>query len=208
MADHVPVVVVPTVTKLDQSARGAVVIGGSHAAIFTTYLTVAAGAHAAIQHDACIGREQAGISGLGWAEQFGFAMAAVAGESARIGDGQDMRRRGVISAANRFAHAAGVRPGMRCEDAAAILQTAPPPTAAASPLSETRSIVAEGGKEIVVVELGGAGTARRSWPDRRHGLARRRSFRRVCGGDRYAARPFQRRRFRARQSRNLVIRHP
>ena len=134
MADHVPIIVVPTVTKLEQTARGAVVIGGSHAAIFTTYLTVAAGARAAIQHDACIGREQAGISGLGWAEQFGFAMAAVSGESARIGDGEDMRSRGLISAVNRFAYAAGVRPGMRCEDAAAILQTAPSPTAAASPL--------------------------------------------------------------------------
>lgn len=75
--EQVKVLAVPTFTKLGPDTPGSVVVGGSHAAIFTTYLTLRAGARAAIQHDAALGLDQAGIRGLVWAEQFGFAVAAV-----------------------------------------------------------------------------------------------------------------------------------
>ena len=42
---------------------------------------------AAIHHDAGIGRDEAGVGGLAYAEKLGMAMAAVATGSARIGDG-------------------------------------------------------------------------------------------------------------------------
>lgn len=137
--ERVRVVTVPTVTQLGPETKGAVVIGGSHAAVFTTYLTVKAGALAAIQHDAGIGWEAAGVGGLQWSEQFGFAMAAVAASSARIGDGDDMLRRGIISRANRFAEQCGVAAGMPCTEAADLLCEATPPSGSPDAITETRA---------------------------------------------------------------------
>ena len=52
------------------------------------------GCRAAIHHDAGIGKDEAGVGGLAYAEKLGMAMAAVATASARIGDGADMLARG------------------------------------------------------------------------------------------------------------------
>ncbi|WP_048439182.1 hypothetical protein [Caenimonas sp. SL110] len=137
--ENVKVLAVPTVTKLGPETAGSVVIGGSHAAIYTTYLTLKAGARAAIQHDAAMGLDQAGIAGLAWAEQFGFAMAAVDGRSARIGDGADMLQRGIISAVNRYAAACKVEVGMSCNEVAHLLRAAAEPATRPAPMLETRS---------------------------------------------------------------------
>jgi hypothetical protein len=149
----VKVLAVPTVTKLGPETVGSVVVGGSHAAIYTTYLTLKAGARAAIQHDASFGRDQAGIAGLAWAEQFGFAIAAVDARTARIGEGADMLQRGVISAVNRHAAACKVQPGMSCRQAADLLRTAPLPSAPPSTLeTRTEEPVPGTGRTIVMVD--------------------------------------------------------
>lgn len=160
--ENVKVLAVPTVTKLGPETAGAVVVGGSHAAIFTTYLTVKAGARAAIQHDAAIGRDRAGIGGLAWAEQFGFAMAAVDARSARIGDGADMLQRGVISAVNRHAAACKVQPGMSCREAADLLRLAAAPHASPPAILETRSGEALPGTGRVIVMVDSIALARES----------------------------------------------
>ena len=152
--EKVKVLAVPTVTKLGPETQGAVVVGGSHAAIYTTYLTLRAGARAAIQHDAAMGRDQAGIRGLGWAEQFGFAIAAVDARTARIGDGADMLERGIISAVNRPAAACKVRPGMSCREAADLLRAAAGPHAPAPDTMESRieEVLPGTGRVIVMVD--------------------------------------------------------
>jgi hypothetical protein len=152
--DEVKILAVPTVTKLGPDTVGSVLVGGSHGAIFTTYLALKSGARAAILHDASLGRGQAGIAGLPWAEPFGFAMAAVQARSARIGDGADMLRRGVISAVNAHAAACKVAPGMSCEEAAQLLRAAPAPTSLPQPMLETRSetTVAGAARPIVMVD--------------------------------------------------------
>lgn len=150
MSEETPIFAVPTVTKLGPETKGSVIIGGSHAAVFTTYLTVRAGARAAIQHDGAIGLHAAGVSGLVWAEEFGFAMATVAAQSARIGDGDDMLQRGVISRANQFARQLGVVPGMSCIEAAERLRAAPLPHSAPEALQETRTEIELGGRDSVV----------------------------------------------------------
>jgi hypothetical protein len=137
----VPVVVVPSVTKLPSVTNGAVVVGGSHAAVYAAYLSVKAGARAAIQHDAGIGRDEAGIGGLAWAERHGMAMAAVATASARIGDGADMLGRGIISRVNALARACGVAPGQPVADAVELLKAAQWPHAKAEELAEGRALV-------------------------------------------------------------------
>lgn len=85
----VRVFVVDGVAKLPPEANGAVVVGGSNAATYAAYYSAKSGVRAAIHHDCGIGRDDAGVRGLSWAEQHGMAMAAVATDSARVGDGAD-----------------------------------------------------------------------------------------------------------------------
>ena len=134
----VAVIVVPSVTKLPAEANGAVVVGGSHGAVYAAYLSAKAGARAAIHNDAGIGRDEAGVSGLEWADRHGMAMAAVLSASARIGDGEDMMRRGVISRANARATACGVKEGQPVSAAVDCLKSAAWPHDKPSPVSEGR----------------------------------------------------------------------
>ena len=153
---------VPTVTKLGPETAGAVVVGGSHAAIYTAYLTLRAGARAAIQHDASFGRDQAGIAGMKWAEQFGFAMAAVDAPPARIGAGAAMLARGVISAVNVHGAACGVQPGMSCREAADRLGTAAAPHSSPPDALETRAEEALPGASRPIVMVDSIALARPS----------------------------------------------
>ena len=136
----VAVIAVPSVTKLPPQAEGAVVVGGSHGAVYAAYLSAKAGARAAIHNDAGVGRDEAGVSGLSWAEAHGMAMAAVLSGSARIGDGEDMLRRGIIGRANGLAAACGVTPGQSTAEAAELLKAAPWPHAKPADLTEGRSM--------------------------------------------------------------------
>jgi len=137
----VTVLVFDSVVKLPPEADGAVVIGGSHAASYAAYMSAKYGCRAAIHHDAGIGKDEAGVSGLAYADKLGMAMAAVATASARIGDGQDLYTRGIISRANALAAACGVEPGMSCKEAAGLLKKADWPHAAPPHKGEDRHIV-------------------------------------------------------------------
>src|SRR4051794_36498950 len=136
----VSILAVPSVTKLPPTADGAVLVGGSHGAVYAAYLSAKAGARAAIHNDAGIGRDEAGVSGLAWAQAQGMAMAAVHAGSARIGDGADMLRRGVISRANPLAADCGVQIGQAAAEAAERLKMAPWPHPLPSLLAEGRSL--------------------------------------------------------------------
>jgi uncharacterized protein YunC (DUF1805 family) len=138
---NVTVLIFDSVAKLPSEANGAVVIGGSHAAVYAAYMSAKYGCRAAIHHDAGIGKDEAGIGGLDYAQKLGMAMAAVATASARIGDGQDLYKRGVISRTNAVAAACGVTAGMSCTEAAELLKTAPWPHTPPPDKGETRYVV-------------------------------------------------------------------
>ncbi len=138
---NVTVLVYDSVVKLPPEADGAVVIGGSHGAAYAAYMSAKFGCRAAIHHDAGIGKDEAGVGGLAYADRLGMAMAAVATSSARIGDGQDMYARGVISRANKLAEQCGVRAGMSCREAAELLKTAAWPHTMPPVMGETRHLV-------------------------------------------------------------------
>lgn len=138
---NVTVLIHDSVIKLPPEAQGAVVIGGSHGAVYAAYMSAKSGCRAAIHHDAGIGKDDAGVGGLAYAEGLGMAMAAVATASARIGDGQDMYGRGVISRANGLAGQCGVRAGMSCQEAAELLKEAPWPHTMPPAMGETRHMV-------------------------------------------------------------------
>jgi hypothetical protein len=135
---NVTVLVYDSVIKLPPESEGAVVIGGSHAAVYAAYMSAKFGCRAAIHHDAGIGKDEAGVSGLAFSDSIGMAMAAVSTGSARIGDGQDLYGRGIISRVNARASACGVVQGMSCRQAAELLKVAPWPHTPPPPKGEDR----------------------------------------------------------------------
>ena len=114
-------------TELGATARGAVLVAGSHAGRIAAAYASKAGVHAVILNDAAVGKDGAGISGLAALADLGMAAAAVSHETARIGDGADTLARGVVSHANAVAAACGVVPGMTAREAAGLLGQAPAP---------------------------------------------------------------------------------
>ena len=138
---NVPVLILDSVTRLPPEADGAVVVGGSHAATYAAYLSAKGGIRAAIHHDAGIGLDAAGVSGLAYADALGMAMVALATTSWRIGDGKDQFERGIVSHANGHATACGVLAGMSCTEAVERLKGAPWPHRPPPPKAESRHIV-------------------------------------------------------------------
>lgn len=95
-----------------------VVVGGSHGAPCATQLVLDARPRGVICHDAGIGLGEGGVAGLKLLDAYRIPGAAVAGLSARISDGLDMYREGVISRVNQAAARLGVEAGMPCAQAA------------------------------------------------------------------------------------------
>lgn len=141
MTSAISVLLLDSVTKLPHEADGAVVVGGSHGAVYAAHLSAKAGVRAAIHHDAGIGLDEAGVSGLPYAEALGMAMVTLATESCRIGDAQDQYSRGIVSRANAQAAACGVAAGMSCRDAVERLKAAAWPHRMPPPKQEDRYMV-------------------------------------------------------------------
>lgn len=126
----VPVLLSDSVTVFDAAdAAGAIIVSGSHGGTSAIGYVVRVGARGVLVNDAGVGKEEAGIAGLACADAAGLAVAAVAHDSARIGDAQDTLDHGRVSHVNRVAAAAGVRPDMDAPSAIAALTTAEPPPA-------------------------------------------------------------------------------
>ncbi|WP_291297389.1 hypothetical protein [Elioraea sp.] len=143
MNHRAAVIVRDSVTELDASARGAVVLAASHGGRYAAWCAAKAGVGAVILSDAGIGRNRAGVAGLGALAALGVPAATVDIWSARIGDGADCLSRGVLSTINPPAEALGIRIGMRAADALGMLASAglqPSPTPAA--LAESRQVIA------------------------------------------------------------------
>jgi len=141
------IVAADSVTHLEDVC-GKVLVAGFHGGIIAAYLGAKAGAHALVLNDAGLGLDRAGIAGLAWLEGIGMAAVAVDCMSARIGNGEDMLARGIVTHANIYAAWCGVLAGQSCGDAAARLRNAKPPHSAPPPYSEGRWRVAEGPPEV------------------------------------------------------------
>ena len=128
-------IICDSVTTLKAESRNAAVLSGSHGGTYAAFLAAEAGVRAIILNDAGVGWENAGIAGLALLEGIGTPAATVSYLSARIGDGEDMRRRGIISHANPCALGLGVEAGMRAIEALGLLDAR---AAAASVKLESR----------------------------------------------------------------------
>ena len=112
-----------------------VVLGGSYAGASTISTVLPTGAKAIIAHDAGIGKAQAGISGLALCDKLGIPMAAVAGRTASLSNGNSLLG-GIISSVNEAAQRLGVRAGQSTRQAAELLLQAKP----GRPITETVGI--------------------------------------------------------------------
>ena len=148
MASSVPIEVVDTVTKLGPEHAGCVLVGASHGGHYAGYLAAKAGVRAVILSDAGIGKDNAGIASLADLDGLGLAAATVAHDSARIGDGTDLLRRGRISHVNRAAAALGCAAGMSTRDCAERLRAAPLPTGRPAPYAEGRVLLRDGAVKV------------------------------------------------------------
>jgi hypothetical protein len=135
------VLALDTATKFDERHRDAVVVCGSHGGVYPGYLAARAGLRAVLLNDAGVGRDRAGLGCLAYCDGLGMAAATVAHDSARIGDGADMRARGRISHVNVVAAALGCAPGQSVAAALAALRRAPAGQGTPPPYREGREVV-------------------------------------------------------------------
>ena len=115
------ILVVDSATQLDASARNAVVVCGSHGALYPSWLAAHARVRAVVFNDAGIGRHSAGIAGVTWLGNFGIAACAVDYRTARIADGRHMLDNGVVTTVNEVAALHGCLPGHTCKQVAKCL---------------------------------------------------------------------------------------
>ena len=119
-----PIVIADSITRVGPNAAGSVIVNGSHGGVYAAFLAVKLAAAAVIFNDAGVGHDRAGIGGLDYLQELGIAAATVGHATARIGDGADMIRSGIITHANELAASFGVKPSQPCRDAAVSLQQA------------------------------------------------------------------------------------
>ena len=112
------IVLTDTISYLNESHRGSVVVGGSHCAETTYVFVKDLGLKGIFLNDAGKGKDSQGISGLPVYDRAGIAAAAVDSMTAIIGDARDAWESGLISAVNNLAATAGVQNGMRVQEAA------------------------------------------------------------------------------------------
>ena len=145
------IIVAATLVALPPAARGAVLLTGSHGGRYAGSVALSAGVRAAVFHDAGLGLDEAGVASLPMFDDLGVPAAAVGHETARVGDARDMLARGRLTRVNAAARALGVRPGMACADALAMLETAADPSYDPPRADEARSTLPLPGASRAVV---------------------------------------------------------
>ena len=142
------IVVLDSITKLAPSHAYSVAIAASHGGLYPAMLASKARLRGVIFSDAGVGLDAAGIGGLGLLDNAGLAAAAVDYRSARIGDGADLYRRGIVSHVNEPAARLGCRPGdpvSYCAERMKSADPSPPPFAA---VTEGRLLFRTGAPQI------------------------------------------------------------
>lgn len=152
---HGDVRVCDSVTRMGPDVRGRVAIAASHGGVFAVHLALSEGVVGLVVCDAGVGLERAGIGGLDHAQSLGVPCAAIHHRSARIGDGVDCARRGLVSFANARAVALGVRVGMPAIDAARCMSAVPLQTVDPGPSpGEARKVLpgGQGHRSVVLID--------------------------------------------------------
>src|SRR5690606_41623006 len=101
----IPVLLADSITEVRPADAGSIVISGSHGGSSATAYAVPVVLKGCFFNDAGIGKESAGIAGLG---PLRCPAAAYSHDTARIGDAADGRQHGGISAAHDLPRHAGL----------------------------------------------------------------------------------------------------
>lgn len=104
-------VLIDSVTEVEERHAGRVVATGSHGGVSSARYALGVAARLYVFNDAGVGRDNAGIAALDVLEQAGIAAVAVSHESARIGEALDTFERGIVSSANEAARTKGCKIG-------------------------------------------------------------------------------------------------
>ena len=112
------VVVIDSLSLIDESDAGAIVITASHGALLGGNPDSALGADAiaAIFSDAGFGKDRVAVTRLPVLDQRGIAAATVSIHSARIGDGRSVYEDGVLSCVNETAASIGIAVGQTVQE--------------------------------------------------------------------------------------------
>ena len=143
MALELDVRVYHSITKLEAGDRDAVVIAASHGGVYSGYLAAKAHLRGVILCDAGVGLERAGIASLAYLEALGMPAATVDYRSARIGYGDDVAARGLISYCNEVARELGCTVGEPARTCAEKMCAAAPFEGEAPPYEEARTLLLE-----------------------------------------------------------------
>jgi len=131
-------ILLDSITDLDGSGQGAIVVSGSHGGLYPAAVASRGGVRGVIFNDAGRGFEDAGIAGVQALAGVGMAAAANDCMSAEIGSANDSLDNGVISYANVIAANLGVRAGMTVRRATALMGAAVQPFQTLPPVPEAR----------------------------------------------------------------------
>ena len=148
------VVVLDSLTHCDgRLSTRDVVVSGSFAGALAFGFALERGVRGLVAHAAGVGRDAAGVSGLPLAERLAVPAAAVATESARLGDGWSVWSDGVVSHVNAVAAVLGVEARQPAATAARLMLAAPPAAAAPAPLVDRgqRTVDEAAGGRVVLV---------------------------------------------------------
>lgn len=120
-------ILLDSIANIDTSARGQVVVSGSHggtsAGKFVLEVGAASYPAAVFYNDAGGGKNGAGIAALEMLEAVGIAAATYSHDSACIGDASDGYHNGVITHSNALARDMDIAPGAAVHDLVARLLT-------------------------------------------------------------------------------------
>jgi hypothetical protein len=149
------IIFMDTVTKLDESHAGAVIVAGSHGGEYAAYCAAKAQVRAAIFNDAAVGKDNEGIHALNYFDELGVPAATNSHTSARIGDGKDSFENGVISHVNEAAKALGCRVSQSAQQCAQLMRLAPAFTYPVPYKEECRTVIAatpQAPLDVVVID--------------------------------------------------------
>jgi hypothetical protein len=160
MAPAPKILTATSVTKLGDDFRGQVLIAGSHGGVYAGYMAARSGARAVILNDAGGGLDDAGFASLSYLDHVAMAAATVSHDSARIGDGDDMAARGVISHVNATAFALGCHVGQSAMACAELMRQAEPPTRQPPRYEEARFLFSAEGETPAIWGIDSASLVR------------------------------------------------
>jgi hypothetical protein len=115
------IITMASTTELSDAETGQIVVAGSHAADNVGRMAGHWQPFGMIMNDAGRGKDGAALVGLGMMDALNIMGATVDCMTARIGEGDDAYRNGIISVVNETAKKTGIRVGMTCAQAARIM---------------------------------------------------------------------------------------